>query len=181
MKDNKVQKLIVTAFFAALIGIFAQITIPLPLIPITGQTLAIGLTATIIGKKYGTLSVLVYIFLGIIGIPLFSHMTSGIGIILGPTGGYIIGFIPTAYIIGLYLEKTKLTFSHAFIANSIGMIITLCFGTTWLKYSADLSWIAAVISGALPFLIVGLMKAIIAAYIGVIVKKRLLQAKLIIK
>ncbi|HLG27585.1 MAG TPA: biotin transporter BioY, partial [Paenisporosarcina sp.] len=65
MRNNQLKMLIITALFAAIIGIMAQITIPLPLVPITGQTLAIGLAATILGKKYGTLSVVVYIMLGI--------------------------------------------------------------------------------------------------------------------
>ncbi|WP_042346837.1 biotin transporter BioY [Bacillus massiliigorillae] len=179
MKKDQLKFLIVTALFAAIIGLLAQITIPLPLIPITGQTFAIGLASTILGARYGTLSVLLYIFLGIAGVPVFSAMTSGLGIVLGPTGGYIVGFIPAAFIIGLYIEKTKLNFMNAMIANTLGMIITLLFGTAWLKFSGDLSWTTAFISGTLPFLIVGLIKAALASYLGVIVRNRLMSARLL--
>lgn len=179
MRNEQLKMLIVTALFAAVIGILAQITIPLPLVPITGQTLAIGLAATILGKRYGTLSVLVYIMLGIIGVPVFSMMESGLGVVFGPTGGYIVGFIPAAFIIGWYMERFGLTMTHAVTANVIGMIITLTFGAVWLKISAELSWMAALAGGVTPFLVVGVVKAVLAASIGILVRKRLMSAKLL--
>src|SRR5699024_5700701 len=154
INNSKLHMMVVTALFTAIIGILAQITIPLPLIPITGQTLAIGLAATILGSRYGTYSTILYIFIGAIGVPVFSAMSSGFGVIFGPTGGFIVGFIPAAFVIGLYLEKTAFTITHACIANIIGMIITLCFGTAWLKIVASLSWTGAFMSGFAPFIIV---------------------------
>ena len=82
MKQTPLQMLIVTALFTAIIGILAQVTIPLPLVPITGQTLAIGLAATILGSRYGTISAILYLIIGAIGIPVFSQMQSGLGVIL---------------------------------------------------------------------------------------------------
>ncbi|WP_075617234.1 biotin transporter BioY [Paenisporosarcina indica] len=179
MRNENLKMLIVTALFAAIIGIMAQITIPLPLVPITGQTLAIGLAATILGKRYGTLSVLVYILLGVVGVPVFSMMESGLGVVFGPRGGYILGFIPAAFIIGWYIERLGLTMTHAVIANIIGMIITLTCGAVWLKFSAELSWMAALTGGVTPFLIIGVVKAVLAAFIGILVRKRLSSAKLL--
>ena len=180
MKSNTTAMILV-AFCTAIIAVLAQITIPLPLIPITGQTLAVGLVVTILGLKYGTYSVLLYILLGAIGLPVFQTFTGGIGIIFGPTGGYIIGFIPTALILGYYLQKTSITFLHAIIANILGMFVTLLVGATWLKVLNDLSWQAAFVAGVVPFIIVGIVKAVIAAFIGVIVYQRLTQAKLLSK
>ena len=178
MKTNTTAMIFV-AFCAAIIAVLAQITIPLPLIPITGQTLAIGLVVTILGMKYGTYSVLLYILLGCAGLPVFQAMTGGIGIVFGPTGGYIIGFIPTALAIGWYLKTFGVTIPHAIVANILGMLITLAFGATWLKFLNDLTWTAAFLGGIVPFLIVGIVKAIIAAFVGVIVYQRLTQAKLL--
>lgn len=104
----KLRMMIISALFAAIIGVLAQVTVPLPLVPITGQTLAIGLAATILGARYGTLSVLIYLCMGAIGIPVFAQMSGGLGILVGPTGGYLIGFIPTALIIGFFLKKRVL-------------------------------------------------------------------------
>jgi biotin transport system substrate-specific component len=177
--SEKLRMMIVTALFAAIIGILAQITIPLPLVPITGQTLALGLTATILGSRYGTLSVLLYIAIGSIGVPIFSQLSGGLGVLFGPTGGFIFGFIPATFLIGYFMEKTSFTIRNAVIANVIGMFIALLFGTLWLKYFVSLSWTAAFASGFAPFVIVGLIKAVLAAWIGIAVRNRLTSAKLL--
>nr|WP_245917507.1 biotin transporter BioY [Bacillus canaveralius] len=176
----KLRMMIVTALFAAVIGILAQITIPLPLVPITGQTLAIGLAATILGARFGTLAVILYLIIGAVGVPVYAEFSGGASVLVGPTGGYLVGFIPTAFLIGFILEKTSFTFKNAMIANSLGMIVTLIFGTVWLKIAADLTWIAALAGGFTPFIIVGLIKAALASWIGVLVRKRLHSAKLLI-
>ncbi len=175
----KLRMMIVTALFAAIIGIFAQVTIPLPLVPITGQTLAIGLAATILGSRYGTLSVLLYLCIGGIGVPVFAQMSGGLGSLLGPTGGYLFGFLPSAFIMGYFLEKTNFTIKNAMIANVVGMLIALIFGTVWLKIVANLSWTAAFTGGFTPFIIVGLIKAFIASWVGIVVRNRLKSANLL--
>lgn len=172
--------MIVAALFAAIIGILAQVVVPLPLVPITGQTLAIGLAATILGARYGTLSVVIYLCLGAIGVPVFAEMGSGLGSLFGPTGGFLFGFIPAAFIMGLYLEKTSFTVKQALVANVIGMFITLIIGTLWLKYAASLSWPAAFAGGFTPFLPVGFIKAGLAAWIGIAVRQRLTSARIAI-
>lgn len=175
----KLRMMIVTALFAAIIGVMAQITIPLPLVPITGQTLAIGLAATILGSRYGTLSVILYLIIGATGVPVFAELSGGISKLVGPTGGYLVGFLPSAFIIGWILEKTSFTFKNAMIANTIAMFITLAFGTAWLKIAAELSWTAAMTGGFTPFIIVGLIKAALASWIGVLVRNRLISANLL--
>ncbi|MCZ2258225.1 biotin transporter BioY [Sporosarcina sp. G11-34] len=175
----KLRMMIISALFAAIIGILAQITVPLPLVPITGQTLAIGLAATILGSRYGTLSVLLYLCMGAIGMPVFAQMSGGLGILVGPTGGYLVGFIPTAFIIGYFLEKTSFTIRNAVLANILGTFIALIFGTVWLMFSANLSWTAAFASGFVPFIIVGFMKAGLAAWAGILVRDRLKSTNLL--
>jgi biotin transport system substrate-specific component len=176
---EKLKMMIITALFAAIIGILAQVTIPLPLVPITGQTLAIGLAATILGARYGTFAVILYLIIGAAGIPVFAEMSGGISKIFGPTGGYLVGFVPTAYITGLILEKTKFTVANAILANIVGMVIALTFGTIWLKYAASLSWTAAIAGGATPFVLVGVIKAAIAGWVGILVRNRLEAAKML--
>ncbi|WHZ06006.1 biotin transporter BioY [Neobacillus sp. YX16] len=170
---------ILSALFAAIIGILAQVTVPLPLVPITGQTLAVGLAATILGSRYGTFSVILYALIGAIGIPVFSEMSGGFGVIVGPTGGYIVGFIPAAFLTGFILEKTSFTVMKGLIANTIGMLVTLSIGTVWLKIAVEMTWADAFISGFLPFIVVGLIKAFLASWIGTTVYNRLVAAKLL--
>ncbi|WP_342598181.1 biotin transporter BioY [Psychrobacillus sp. FSL H8-0483] len=179
MKKGNTYQYLLAAIGAAIIAILAQVTIPLPLVPITGQTLAIGLIVTILGTRLGTLSVLLYILLGAVGMPVFSGMSGGLGVVVGPTGGYIVGFLPSAIIMGLYMKKFGITIPHAIVANIIGMIVTLALGTAWLKIAADLTWTAAFMGGAAPFIIVGILKAVLAAYLGVVVRRRLETAHLI--
>src|SRR5690554_6580057 len=99
VQQQKLRAMLLAALFAAIIGMLAQMIIPLPLIPITGQTLAIGLAATILGSRLGTLSVLLYLAIGAAGAPVFESFTGGFWKFFSPTGGYLVGFIPTAFII----------------------------------------------------------------------------------
>lgn len=179
MQSSKLRGLILASIFAAITAILAQLQVQLWIVPFTGQTLAVGLAATIIGSKRGTLSMLVYMLIGAIGLPVYSGLTGGPQILLGPTGGYIIGFIPTAFVIGLILERTSFTFIYALIANIIGMLITLAFGMSQLKIVADLTWQAALTGGVYPFLLMGIVKAILASWIGIKVRKRLQKANLL--
>lgn len=179
LKKGDTYQYVLAAIGAAIIAILAQVTIPLPLVPITGQTLAIGLVVTILGMRTGVLSVIIYILIGAVGMPVFSGMSGGLGIVVGPTGGYIVGFLPSAIIMGLYMRKFGVTISQAIVANLIGMVVTLVFGTIWLKIVADLTWTAAFMGGVAPFIIVGVIKAVLAAWFGVLVRRRLEAAHLV--
>ncbi|CQR47531.1 Biotin transporter BioY2 [Paraliobacillus sp. PM-2] len=176
---SKLRAIILCAIFAAVTAVLAQIEIPLPLIPISGQTLAVGLAATIIGSRYSAIAMVCYVLLGAVGLPVFAGFTGGVQILVGPTGGYIFGFIAAAFVTGYILEKTKFNMKMAMVANIVGMIITLTFGAIHLKIVLDLTWNQALISGIYPFIVVGLIKAYLASWIGITVRKRLIQADLI--
>src|SRR5699024_9016827 len=133
MHANKLYKMSIIALYSVIIVIFTQITIPFPLIPITGQTFAIGLAATILGPKYGTYTTSLYTLLGAVGVPIFAGMTARFGVIFGPTGGFIIGFIPAVLCIGLDVVKCPFAILQASLHNLAGMYITLFFGTVGLK------------------------------------------------
>lgn len=167
------KSMILAAEFAAIIAVFSQFTIPLGIIPLTGQTLAVGFTATILGRRVGTQAILIYLLLGFIGLPVFAGMKAGIGVLFGPTGGYLIGFIFTSLIVGTILEKTDFTYFWAIVANIVGAIIPLIFGSIWLKFFSDSTWLAAFTGGFFPFILPGLIKAVAAAYIGITIHKRM--------
>ncbi|MFU0790302.1 biotin transporter BioY [Virgibacillus proomii] len=169
------------AIFAAITAILAQVEIPLPLIPISGQTLAVGITATILGSRQGALAMVCYALIGAAGIPVFTGFSGGAHVLVGPTGGYIFGFIVTAYVTGLILEKTSFHLVNALIANIVGMVITLAFGTVQLKFVLDFTWTAALAAGVYPFIVVGIIKAVLASWIGITVRRRLVHANLILE
>jgi biotin transport system substrate-specific component len=170
---SSLRTLILAAEFAAIIAVLSQLTIPMGIIPLTGQTFAVGLTATILGKRTGTYAIFIYLLLGLIGLPVFAGMKGGLGVLFGPTGGYLIGFIFNGLITGYFLEKTDFTYTWGIIANLIGAIATLFFGTIWLKFSGDLSWSAALAGGFTPFILPGIIKALAAAYCGILIRKRI--------
>lgn len=179
MRNKRLKMMIVAALFAAIIAIAAQIMINIPPVPFTLMTIAVMLTATILGAKYGTLAVTVYVLMGVIGIPVFAGMKGGLGIVLGPTGGYILAIVPAAFLVGVYLEKFGHTKVQAIVANIIAVFIILILGSIWLKVVADLPWVGAFKGGILPFILPDLAKAVVAALIGIIIRNRLVSAKLI--
>ncbi|HIS29267.1 MAG TPA: biotin transporter BioY [Candidatus Avamphibacillus intestinigallinarum] len=173
---TKLREVIICGLFVALTAILAQVSIPVPPVPFTGQTLAVGITATILGSRLSTFSMVGYLALGAAGVPIFSNFTGGLGILVGPTGGFITGFIFTAFITGYILEKTRFTIPLAIVANLIGMFVTLAFGWVQLKFVADLSWTGALAAGVTPFIPLGIVKAILASWLGIVVRHRLMSA-----
>lgn len=181
MRDQSIRlrEVIICALFVAITGILAQVSIPVPPVPFTGQTLAVGLTATIIGSRLGTFSMLGYLAVGAAGVPIFASFNGGMGVLVGPTGGFIIGFIAAAFLTGIILEKTKFTIPVAIFANIIGMIVTLAIGWIQLKYVAGLSWPAALAAGVTPFIPLGILKAVLAGWLGIIIRQRLISANVL--
>ncbi|MDT2640487.1 biotin transporter BioY [Enterococcus dongliensis] len=167
------REIVLAGLFAAVISILAQFTIPLGPIPLTLQTFAVGFVVTILGKKTGTIAVLIYLLMGMIGLPVLAGGAAGIAHYFGPTGGFLIGFIFQAYFTALIIEKTQFNYFWSIVANITGAFITLLFGSLWLKFSGDLPWNTAFSAGMIPFILPGIIKALAAGYLGVLLGKRL--------
>ncbi len=133
MKRNKLYDTIYIGLCAALIAVCSQIQIPAA-VPFTLQTFAIFLTCGLLGGKRGTVSVLIYILLGAVGLPVFAGFKGGIGALLGTTGGYIIGFIFTALIMWLFEKLPGKKLITLGISMVCGLIICYAFGTAWFIY-----------------------------------------------
>lgn len=146
--------MVFTALFAALICIAAPYSIQVGPIPITLATFAIYLTGAVIGGKRGMAAVIVYILLGAVGLPVFSGFRGGFGTLLGPTGGYIIGYIPLVLITGIFAEMNSK--KNRVVLTVAGMILATAalytFGTAWymIKTSSDIR--TALTLCALPFI-----------------------------
>ena len=179
MTNNKVQRLAIIAISTAFLAVASQLTIPLPLVPLTLQTLAVGIIATLLKPLDSILAICLYLVLGAIGGPVFAGGAAGFGVILGPTGGFLIGFLLQSQQVSLlgqtaFMVKStrgKLILYSA--ANIIGAAWCLALGTIWLSLVARLSIQVAFKSGFLPFIIPGLVKAILAAFIGYALRRAL--------
>lgn len=117
----------------ALITVCSWISFPLT-IPITLQTLGVCLISGLFGLKRGAVSTLVYLILGAVGVPLFAQFTGGLGIISGPSGGYLIGFIFTALIVGFASDKWSEKLWVSVVSMIIGILVCYAFGTAWFAY-----------------------------------------------
>ncbi len=103
----KTKELVICSIFASLTAILTQISIPLPAVPLTMQVFAVALCGLVLGKRLGFISQIIYVLLGTIGLPVFAQFSGGIGIILGPTGGFILSFPIIAFVVGYFSEKFK--------------------------------------------------------------------------
>jgi biotin transport system substrate-specific component len=127
--------LILAAIFAAVIAVCSQIVIPLAPVPINLATLAVFLTAGFLGVKYGTISTIVYVLLGVIGVPVFAGFKGGAGVIVGPTGGYIIGYIVcaavSALLLGILCRDEAYTYPKIILSLAAGLFFCYLLGTIW--------------------------------------------------
>jgi biotin transport system substrate-specific component len=171
-------KLTMTLAGAALIGLAAQIRIPLPWtpVPITGQTFAVLLAGVIWGAQGGALITTVYLLLGGIGVPWFAGATGGAAILAGSTAGYMVGFIPAAYFTGLLYNRfawAKRLPGLLMIMSAADLIIILGIGTIWLGWSTGIHDISKLLAlGALPFISGDLVKIAAAAAVSQVFASR---------
>lgn len=141
------------------IALTAQITITLSLVPITGQTFGILLIAAMFGRYRGTASVLLYLSEGAMGLPVLAGATGGWIHFVGPTGGYLIGFIGAAYVVGLLSEKGwDRRFTTTILAMLLGNSVVYLFGLLWLTRFVD----DVFITGLNPFILGDTLKLLLA-------------------
>ena len=173
-KTFSVQKMAIIALMTAVLCILAPISIPVFIspVPISLGVLAIYLTAYVLSPLDATISVIIFILLGTFGLPVFSGYSGGLSKLVGPTGGYIIGFLFTVYISSLFIHMKK-----GIIYDVIGMItgLALCYilGTIWFSYQQGKGFIASLLLCVVPFLIGDAIKIIVAVILGTQINKRL--------
>jgi len=147
-----------------LMAVFAQIRLPLPFtpVPITGQTLAALLVGAALGKNRAGLSILLYLGLGLTGLPVFAGGAQGLAYMAGATGGFLVGFIPAAYVVGWLAEQgLDRDIRTALLPFLVGEMIIYTFGLIWLSiYVGDLS--SAFALGFHPFIVGDAIKIALA-------------------
>jgi biotin transport system substrate-specific component len=187
-KNNKIVWYILCAFFAALTAVFSQVSVPLPFtpVPISLASLAVLICGGVLGAKRGALAMVVYVLLGAVGLPVFANFSGGAGVIAGPTGGYIIGYIFAAAVMGLFSGKedevsggatqgpqgqsAKTGFAGTgkgilrTIAKGVpAMIVLYAFGTAWFVISTGTGVAASLLLCVVPFIPGDILKIIAAA------------------
>lgn len=168
--------LVLCALFTALTAACAQIQIPIPPVPISLALFAVHLTGALLGPKYGTLSMIAYALLGMVGAPVFAGFTSGLGILMGSTGGYILGYIFCALIVGILCEKLGNTFPKMCVAMVLGVIACYTFGTIWFMILTKNSLWQSLVYCVFPFLIGDALKIALAAFLAKALRKPLAKS-----
>lgn len=160
------------AVFAALI---AALTLPgaIPVgvlgVPITLQTLGVMLAGAILGARKGTIAVALYVVLGLAGLPILAGGSGGLGVLAGPTAGYLIGFIPAAFVIGFLTERILPRYplwAGFLVTIAGGIVVEYAVGVPWLAAVAGIPLWTAISVGAVPFLIGDLIKVVITVLVA---------------
>ena len=163
---SQLRMLVFASLMAALMTAGAYISIPVGPVPIVLQNMFVFLAGLLLGSRWGLASVGVYLLAGACGLPVFAGGMGGIGRIVGPTGGYLIGYLPAVFIIGYLSKKGAARISIDIIAMVCGTIVLYACGVTWLKTLTGMPWPKALAVGMYPFLIGDVLKIVAAATIA---------------
>ncbi|SHI42676.1 biotin transporter BioY [Lutispora thermophila] len=167
------KEITMVSLFVALITIGSKITIPSPIVPFTLQWMFVALSGMLLGAKLGAISMAVYIILGLIGLPVFAK-GGGIGYVVSPTFGYLLGFIAAAYIIGKAVEGMKdIRFAGIFGAMVLGLLVVYTIGVSYMYLMLNfyigksITISKAIWTGALIFVPTDLLSAVVCSLLGV--------------
>lgn len=183
-QHTNIKSLSLIGLMTAVICIMSPFSIPLLIspVPITLGFLAIYFALFALGMVKGTISCLLYILLGLVGLPVFSGFSGGAGKLFGPTGGYIIGYIFLALIAGFFIDKFASKWQNWYLCL-IGMILgsAVCylFGTLMLAFQMQLSFYEALWLGVIPYIPADLCKMAIALLVGIPLRRALIRADLV--
>ncbi len=163
----------------AVICVLAPLSIPIPVspVPLSLATLAVMLAGCLLGPRRGAVSVILYLLIGICGIPVFSAYGAGIGKVLGPTGGYLIGYLPLVIMTGLAFRFFDNRILQGLFTVAATAVLYL-LGTAWLALSAHLTFSQALLMGVIPYIPGDLVKIIIVVLVGPVIRDRLMKAGL---
>ena len=164
----RTKQMVLIALMTAVTCVLGPLSIPLPFspVPISLTNFAIFLAIFVLGMKNGTISFIIYLLLGAVGVPVFSSFRGGFQVLAGPTGGYLIGFIFLALIMGFALDHFDRKLVPTIIGMIIGMAVCYAFGTVWLAKLLSLSFKEGLMMGVIPYLPGDAAKIIIAAIVG---------------
>ena len=175
MKDKKLTtyQMAVTAVMAAVLCVLGPLTVPIGAVPISLANFVICLTAWLLGPKFGTLSVVIYLALGAIGIPVFSGYGAGLAKLAGPTGGYLVGYLLLAFIGGMFIEKSK----GNPVVSAVGLVLgdAACYvlGTIWFMVLTGLDLPTSLTYCVIPYLPGDVIKIALASLLTIQLDKRM--------
>ena len=164
--DVSIKPVVYSALFIALISIGAMIAIPVGPVPIVLQNMFVLLAGLILPPAWAAGCVAVYLLMGFAGLPVFAGGTSGIGKVFGPTGGYLLSYLPVAFLTSVISGSGEKHLVRDYAAAIAGMTVIFMFGVPWLKWVLAVSWEKAMVVGMYPFLPGAVLKMVAAVMIA---------------
>ena len=176
-RSGKIYHLTMTALMAAVLCVLSPVALPIGPVPVTLCTLVIYLAQYLLGWKRGAVSCLVYLLLGLMGLPVFAGFIGGFGKLLGPTGGYLVGYLAVAVCTGLAVERSRSRVVHA-AGMALGTALCYGLGTAWYCLVTDSGVESALMLCVFPFIPGDLVKMAVAMSVGPMLRDRLNRASL---
>jgi biotin transport system substrate-specific component len=164
--SSQLQMMVYSSLFVALIAVGAFIAIPVGPVPIVLQNMFVLLAAIILGPVWALVCVAIYLVIGLAGLPVFAGGTSGIGKLFGPTGGYLLGYLPCVFVTAWISKALGHKLISDMLAMLIGSLIVYAVGVPWLSTVIDKSLQDTLVVGMYPFLIGDAVKVVAAAFIA---------------
>lgn len=164
-----------SSLMAAVLCIFSPITIVIPFspVPLSLATFFVYLLSAVLSMGTAVSGVSIYILIGMIGLPVFSGFTGGFQKVLGPTGGYLLGYILCALIVGYLTDKFENKYYMYVVGMIIGTLACYFVGTIWLAFVTNTNFIKALYAGVIPFVFLDILKIVLASVVGFKMRKRL--------
>jgi biotin transport system substrate-specific component len=160
---SPLRMMVYASLLAALTAASALFSIQIGDIPVILYNFFILLMGLLLGARWGTASIAVYLLAGSLGLPVFAGGKGGLAILLGPTGGYLIGFLPAVFIIGFISEKFNQRLLPDILGLLCGTIVIYAFGVAQLKIVLDKTWMVSLTIGFFPFIVFDIIKLVAAA------------------
>ena len=164
--SNQLRMMVYASLFAALTAVGAFLAIPIGPVPSVLQNMFVYLAGLLLGGRWGLASVGVYLLAGACGLPVFAGGLGGISRFIGPTGGYLIGYLPTVFLIGKMSQKANPRLVSDVLAMICGTLVLYACGVSWLKIVTGMSAAKALALGMYPFLVGDALKIAAAAAIA---------------
>lgn len=180
MKSNQrfsTRSLVLTGMFVAVLAVLSQLSVPLPSgVPVTMQTFAVALTAYVLGPWMSAAATVIYILLGAVGVPVFANLYSGVGVLVGMTGGFIWGFLFMVILTGLAIQqKNKI---YLLILSAAGLFICHLLGILQFMVVMGMDFVSAALAVSIPYLVKDIVSVIAAYFVALAIRRALNAANL---
>lgn len=173
----KLKRSIFTALLAAMLCLLAPISLPIGGVPMSLSMFGVALVAMLADRRCALMAIILYVGLGALGLPVFAGFSGGAHVLVGPTGGYLFGYIPMTLAIGTACDKIEGRSRRGTLRIAVGLIagLALCyfFGAAWFAVLSDISFLKAFLVAVAPFILVDLVELSTAATIGTLLRRRI--------